>query len=88
MCTNIATKVEIAGSAKTRAGWFQVDQACVGFDHASQVWAEHALRVDLFDSRVSNGEHVALEIDLASGKRLLAELAEVIAAAERSGVAE
>jgi len=85
VCTNIATKVRIAGSAKTREGWFPVDEATIGFDHATKVWAEHALRLDVFNS-TGTGDHLAVELDLASGRRLLAELAEVIAAAERSGV--
>ena len=87
MCTNIATKVRIAGSAKARDRWFPVNEAIIAFDHASQVWAEHALRVDLFASGDGSAEHIALEVDLVSGKRLLAQLAEVIDAAERSGVA-
>ena len=88
MCTNIATKVRIAGSAKARDRWYAVDEAVIGFDHASQVWAEHALRLDVYASGDESAGHVALEVDLASAKRLLAQLAEVIDAAERSGVAE
>ncbi len=88
MCTNIATKVSIAGSAKTDAGWFAVDDVCMSYDHASVLSAEHALRLDVFERAGAGRGHFALEIDFASGKRLLAELAEVIAAAERGGVAE
>lgn len=83
MCTNIATKTRIAGSAKTIAGWVAVDEALVGFDHATHAWVEHAVRID-FTAR--SGESTAIEMDLASGKALLARLQDVIAAAERSGV--
>ena len=82
MCTNIATKTRIAGSAKTASGWVTVDEAIVTFDHATHAWVEHAVRIDFAGSL---GETAAVEIDLRSGKALVARLNEVIAAAERSG---
>ncbi len=81
MCTNIATKTRIAGSAKTAAGWVAVDEALVGFDHATHAWVEHAVRIDFTNA---NGESAAVELDLPSGKALLASLREVIAAADAS----
>ncbi len=86
MCTNIATKTRVAGSAKTGSGWLRVDEASVGFDHATHAWVEHAVRIDF--TSVSCADRAAVELDLASGKALLAVLQEVIAAAERSGVRE
>lgn len=83
MCTNIATKTRIAGSAKTAGGWVAVDEALVGFDHATHAWLEHAVRLDFTNA---NGESAAVEMDLASGKALLARLQDVIAAAERSAI--
>ena len=83
MCTNIATKTRIAGSAKTASGWVSVDEAIVTFDHATHAWVEHALRLD-FTSAC--GDVAAVEIDLKSGKALLARLSEAIAAAEQSGL--
>ena len=80
MCTNIATKTRIAGSAKTASGWVSVDEAIVGFDHATHAWVEHAVRLDFTGA---NTDSVAVEMDLASGKALLARLQDVIAAAER-----
>ncbi|HKW78350.1 MAG TPA: DUF6295 family protein [Candidatus Limnocylindria bacterium] len=82
MCTNIATATRIAGSAKTAAGWRTIDEAIVGYDHATHLWTEHAVRLDL----VGRAEGVAVELDLASAKALLARLEEVVSAAERSGV--
>jgi hypothetical protein len=86
MCTNIATKTRIAGSAKTASGWTAIDEAYVGFDHATHAWVDHAVRIDF--TSTSSGDGVAVEMDLASGKALLAQLGEVIAAAEQSGVAD
>ena len=83
MCTNIATKTQIAGSAKTAGGWIAVDEAIVGFDHAAHAWVEHAVRLDFTSA---SSETVAVEMDLASGKALLSRLQDVIAAAEQSGI--
>ena len=86
MCTNIAAKAAITGSAKTPSGWLKVDEATVSFDHATHAWLDHALRLDFFSAKGSETGAVALEMDLASGKALVERLEEVIAAAERSGV--
>ena len=80
----IATKVKVTGAAKGPAGWTGVDEADIGYDHATRVWTEHALRIDLRSTTESGADHVAVELDLASGKALLATLAEVIEAAERA----
>ena len=84
MCTNIATRTTVNGSATTGDGWSPVNEATIGFDHATHLWKEHAVRLD-FVSAV-DGERVAVELDLASGKALFERLREVIDAAERSGV--
>ena len=88
MCTNIGAKVRIAGSAKAGEGWRKVNEANVGYDHATQVWAEHSLRLDFIDTATPDREPVALEMDIASGRALIAQIEEVIAAAERGGFAE
>lgn len=86
MCTMIGTKLGISGSAKSALGWVKVNEATIGYDHATRAWAEHALRMDFLDTTAPNAGHVAIEIDLASGRALLERLQEVIAAAEQSGV--
>ena len=83
MCTNIATTARVAGSAKTAAGWSAIDEATVAFDHATQLWTEHALRLDFAKE---GGDRVAVELDLDSGRALLRKLQEVIRAADASGV--
>lgn len=84
MCTNIATRTRVTGSAMTTAGWAKVDEATIGYDHATHLWVEHALRLDFASS--TTADRLAVELDLASAKALLAELQDVIAAAERSGL--
>ena len=83
MCTTIATTFRVSGTAKGPTGWAGVDEADIGYDHATRLWAEHAVRLDLRSSTAPGADHVAIELDLASGKALLARLTEVIEAAER-----
>jgi hypothetical protein len=87
MCTNIATRTPVMGSAKTAAGWVKVTEATMSFDHASHTWLDHALRIDFVDADDEKADRVAVELDLASGRALLRRLEEVIDAAEKSGVA-
>jgi len=87
MCTNIATKAPVTGSAKTASGWIGVNEATLSFDHATHAWLDHALRIDFHDASDESADRVAVELDLDSGKALLSRLAEVIDAAEKSGVA-
>ena len=82
MCTNIATKTRVTGSAQTASGWTKVDEATIGFDHATHLWADHAVRLDFVSS--TGADRIAVELDLASGKALLRQLQDVIAAAEAS----
>jgi hypothetical protein len=86
MCTMIATSLDIAGSATSGdTAWAKVKEATISFDHATHAWTEHALRLDVFGDGSAAG-HIAVEMDLASGKALLSALADVIAAAERTGL--
>ena len=88
MCTMIATKTRVTGAAKAAHGWITVDEASIGFDHATHAWSDHALRIDFMSSTAPGVARVAVEMDFASGKLLLARLEEVIAAAERSGMTD
>jgi hypothetical protein len=87
MCTNIATSTPITGSAKIAGAWVKVNEATMSFDHANHTWVDHALRIDFIEAGDENADRVAVELDLASGKALLARLAQVVEAAEKSGVA-
>ena len=82
MCTNIATATRVTGSAKTGSGWVSVNEAIVGFDHATHLWTEHALRIDFTNGAAST----AIELDLASARALRARLDDVIMQAEASGI--
>ncbi len=88
MCTMISMKTAITGSGKGAAGWFPVSQANLGFDHATHAQVEHALLLDFVNPELGASARVAVELDLASGKALVAQLQAAIDAAEQSGVAE
>ena len=88
MCTMISRKTGITGSGKGAAGWFPVSQANVGFDHATHAQLDHALLLDFVNPDLGAAARIAVELDLASGRALVAQLQAAIAAAEESGVAE
>lgn len=88
MCTMIAITTEVHGVGKGRDGWFPITQSTVGYDHATHSQNEHALLLDFVNYSIGTGARVAVELDIASGKALLAQLAEAIRQAEASGVSE
>jgi hypothetical protein len=88
MCTYISMSAQLTGSAKGAAGWFDVSHVCVGYDHPFHAPLGHALMLDFLNPELGDGARVALEMNIASGKVLLAQLQTAIEAAERSGVAE
>jgi hypothetical protein len=79
---------EVNGSGKGSAGWFPIRRANVGYDHATHSQLEHALLVDFVNPEMGASARVAVEMDLASGKALIAQLQAAIAEAEQSGFAE
>ena len=86
MCTMIAISGPVRGVGKGRDGWFPVTQATVGYDHTNHSQDEHALLIDFTNYQIGIDARVALELDLDSGRRLLAQLQSAIAQAEASGV--
>lgn len=88
MCTYIVHSAPIAGSGKGASGWFPVSQASIGFDHPVHAPLDHALLLDFANPALGTGARVALEMDIASARALVASLQATIAEAEASGVAE
>ena len=88
MCTYISSSAQLAGSAKGPDGWFNLTHVCIGYDHPFHAPYGHALMLDFVNPDLGNGARVALEMNVASGKALLAQLQAAIEAAEQSGVAE
>jgi hypothetical protein len=86
MCTTISQSGPVTGAGKGPGGWFVVNQATVAFDHGTHNAAEHALILDFANYDLGTDARVAVELDLASGRRLLEQLRATIEAAERSGL--
>jgi hypothetical protein len=84
MCTNIAMSTAVTGGGKGAEGWFPVTQACVGFDHTTYLRQEHALLLDFVNPQAGPGARVAVELDLASARALVAQLQAAIEAAEQA----
>ena len=85
MCTMISMQTAVSGSGKGPAGWFPISQANVGYDHATHSQLDHALLLDFVNPSMGTSARVAVEMDLASGKALIAKLQAAIAEAERFG---
>jgi hypothetical protein len=85
MCTLIQMRTPVSGAGKGASGWFPLTHANVGYDHASSLRQEHALLLDFVNPSIDVSARVAVELDLASGKALLAQLQAAIDAAEAEG---
>jgi hypothetical protein len=81
-------QTQVSGSGKGTSGWFPIRQANVGFDHATHCQLDHALLLDFVNPDMGVGARVAVEMDLASGKALVAQIQAAIAEAEREGFTE
>jgi hypothetical protein len=86
VCTTITNTTHVQGAGRGADGWFAVRTATVAYDHPSYGHEEHALLLDFANYDLGTNYRVALELDLASGKALLAQLQHVIAEAEAAGV--
>jgi hypothetical protein len=88
MCTMISMQTAVTGAGKGATGWFPISQANVGFDHATHSQFDHCLLLDFVNPDLGTGARVALEMDIASGKALIAHLQAAIAEAEHAGFNE
>src|SRR6266571_4284063 len=88
MCTSIAMSAAVVGSGKGSAGWFPISQANVGYDHATHSQLDHALLLDFVNPNMGVGARVAVEMDIASGKALIAKIQAAILEAESLGFTE
>jgi hypothetical protein len=85
MCTMISMQTAVSGAGKGATGWFPISQANVGYDHATHSQFDHALLLDFVNPDLGVGARVAVEMDIASGKALMAQLQAAITEAERAG---
>lgn len=87
MCSMIATKLGMEGSAKGVPSWFPIEQAYVGFDHTFHLDREHALTIDFVNESRGPASRVAVELPPASARLLAESILAALDQAERAGVA-
>lgn len=85
MCTMIVQQAPIEGSGKGAAGWFDVQQVNVSFDHPFHIGLEHALNIDFVNEAQGPGARVAVELTPASARSLVETILAVLAQAEKGG---
>jgi hypothetical protein len=85
MCTTIAMSAVVTGAGKGASGWFPISKANVGYDHATHAQLDHALLLDFVNPDMGVGARVAVEMDIASGKALVAQIQAAIDEAESLG---
>ncbi len=83
MCTMIAEKVKVEGSAKGAKGWFKVEQANISFDHPFNAPYEHALNIDFVDQSEGLSNRVAVELSHQAARELVKTIMAVLDQAER-----
>ncbi|HET7737566.1 MAG TPA: DUF6295 family protein [Tepidiformaceae bacterium] len=80
MCTMIAERTEISGSARGAGPWWQLDHLYLSYDHPYHIQLEHALNLDFVNE--ATGARIALELSLDDARALAARLTQVVAKAE------
>ena len=85
MCTMIAQQLNVNGSGKTGQAWTRVNQASVSYDHPFDMQLEYSLNLDFTNQA---GARVAVELDAASARALVAAIQAVMHQAEAGGFIE
>lgn len=85
MCTMIVKQVDVQGSGRGTAGWFDVRQANVSYDHPFSMPLEHALNIDFVNEAQGPGARVAVELTVDSARNLVEAIRAVLARAEAGG---
>jgi hypothetical protein len=86
MCTYHTTSVPVTGSGKGAAGWFDLREVSVYFDHPSHATSAHTLNLDFLNPERGPSARVAVELT-ADSARALAKAIEQMLAAAPSGLA-
>lgn len=85
MCTMIVRQIVIEGSGKGPAGWFDLRQANVSFDHPFHAPQEHALNIDFVNESDGPGARVAVELTADAARALVETIQAVLGEAVRGG---
>lgn len=85
MCTMIAQQIKIDGTGKGRAGWFELAEANISFDHPFEAPFEHALNLDFVNESLGPGARVAVELSEQAARDLVAGILSVLDQAAAGG---
>jgi hypothetical protein len=80
MCTYITELIEVTGSGKGRAGWFDLTDASVYVDHPVAAQAEHTLNIDFRNPALGAQARVAVELTAESALALVDAIQAALAA--------
>jgi len=79
MCTYYTERIDVAGSGKGATGWFPLASASVYYDHPVHAQYEHTVNIDFLNPAKGPGARVAVELDPAAARALVAALTDVLA---------
>lgn len=80
MCTHATELIGVSGSGKGRAGWFELTDASVYFDHPVAAQAEHTLNIDFRNPALGPQARVAVELTAQSAIALVEAIQAALAA--------
>ncbi len=81
MCTYQTEMIAVTGAAKGPAGWFDVREAMVYFDHPVAAQAEHTLNLDFLDRSKGPSARVAVELTAEAAEALVDAIQRALAGA-------
>jgi hypothetical protein len=81
MCTYTTEVVEIDGSGKGAAGWFELTRAAVYVDHPQHAPLTHTVNIDLANPALGPAARVAVELSEEAALALVAAIQAALAAA-------
>jgi Family of unknown function (DUF6295) len=72
MCTGIVENAKVAGCAKGREGWFDLEEVHVSYDHPYNAPFEHTVNLDFVRGEETGDiKRVAVELDAESARKLV-----------------
>ncbi|MCW2540679.1 MAG: hypothetical protein JWN95_2404 [Frankiales bacterium] len=74
MCTYNTERTPISGSGKGKAGWFDLTDATVYYDHPVHAQAAHTLNIDFANPSSGPAARVAVELTAESARELVAAI--------------
>jgi len=79
VCTYRTEQLVLRASAKGPAGWMNVTDASVYFDHPAHFRAEHALSIDFLNPSEGPSARVAIEMNVESARALAQGILDALA---------